>query len=113
MAYQPFRCPVCNGKGLVPNGFYSFEPSRSSVYVSAETCRTCQGTGILWGPADPPQTQPKCITITDDPAGTETPWWIVPSKGPTSSHEYIYPYEGSSVSHASFDPSIEITFTAT
>lgn len=47
---NPYRCPVCNGTGLVPNGFYtrtiSYWPTTD---VTPETCRTCKGTGIFWG----------------------------------------------------------------
>ena len=40
------KCPVCDGTGKVPNGFYS---STSGEWVSTsavpETCRSCGGTG--------------------------------------------------------------------
>ena len=46
----PHRCPVCNGSGLVPNGFYmqtgGHWPTTSTI---PETCRSCGGTGIVWG----------------------------------------------------------------
>ena len=41
---QPYKCPICEGTGKVPAGFYSM-----GVVVSdskSETCRSCQGTGI-------------------------------------------------------------------
>lgn len=44
---QPFRCPVCNGGGTVPAGIYNRFCSTS--YNTEETCRTCNGTGIVWG----------------------------------------------------------------
>lgn len=42
------RCPVCGGNGLVANGFYN----QTSGYwftssISPETCRTCNGTGVI------------------------------------------------------------------
>lgn len=47
---SPFRCPVCNGKGVVPNGFYtSVGGSWQSTSLSPEKCRTCNGTGVIWG----------------------------------------------------------------
>lgn len=46
---KPYRCPVCNGRGTVPNGFYR---STGDVIVSyttePEVCRTCSGKGIVW-----------------------------------------------------------------
>ena len=44
---QPFRCPVCNGGGTVPAGIYNRFCSTS--YNTEETCRSCNGTGIVWG----------------------------------------------------------------
>ena len=49
MEAEPYRCPVCNGRGLVPGGFYS---STSDVWITGmlatEVCRTCQGKGVIW-----------------------------------------------------------------
>ena len=46
----PHRCPVCNGNGLVPNGFYMQTSGYWSTSDSAlETCRSCNGSGIVWG----------------------------------------------------------------
>ena len=42
-------CPVCNGNGLVPNGFYTQTSGDWPISsVTPETCRSCSGTGILW-----------------------------------------------------------------
>ena len=46
-------CPVCGGKGLVPNGFYDVGSSNLGNYrqkttsASPETCRSCQGKGYI------------------------------------------------------------------
>lgn len=46
----PHRCPVCNGNGLVPNGFYMQTSGHwSTSSITPETCRSCNGTGIVWG----------------------------------------------------------------
>lgn len=45
---QPYRCPVCNGKGIVPVGFYS-TGAVSTNTATDEPCRTCHGKGIVWG----------------------------------------------------------------
>ncbi len=49
MNKKPYTCPVCNGTGLVPNGFYN------NIYgfgvtsdLTPETCRSCTGTGLVW-----------------------------------------------------------------
>ena len=45
---RPFKCPVCGGRGIVPNGFYDIFP-QSITSITPETCKTCHGTGIIWG----------------------------------------------------------------
>ena len=47
MAYQ--KCPVCNGNGTVSGGFYD-HPGDCPYWTTdhtTETCRTCQGRGII------------------------------------------------------------------
>jgi len=45
----PHRCPICNGNGLVPNGFYNQTSGYwSTTSLNAEKCRTCNGTGVIW-----------------------------------------------------------------
>ena len=44
----PFRCPICGGSRIVPNGFYdntSGDWSRTSA--TPEPCRSCEGSGII------------------------------------------------------------------
>lgn len=49
------RCPVCNGRGIVPSNFYSthYEPNYSHLTCSMSTsngsvtCRSCHGKGII------------------------------------------------------------------
>ena len=46
----PYRCPVCRGNGQVDNGFYNQTTGDwSSTSTAPETCRSCQGTGVVWG----------------------------------------------------------------
>lgn len=42
-------CPVCGGKGLVPNGFYITVGSSyySTTSTSPEICRSCGGKGYI------------------------------------------------------------------
>lgn len=41
-------CPVCNGKGLVPNGFYNVgSNTRTTTSATPETCRSCGGKGYI------------------------------------------------------------------
>ena len=46
----PFRCPVCGGSRVVPNGFYR-QTSGDWLTTDAtpETCRSCNGIGIIYG----------------------------------------------------------------
>ena len=49
MNKQPYVCPVCCGKRVVPNGFYSsFNYSFYSSNAAAEKCESCNGRGIVW-----------------------------------------------------------------
>lgn len=46
---RPFVCPICGGNGLVTNGFYNQTSGYwSTTCIIPETCRTCNGTGIVW-----------------------------------------------------------------
>jgi hypothetical protein len=47
---RPYACPVCLGRGIVPAGFYSLADSLSGT--APDKCRTCLGTGIIWGRDD-------------------------------------------------------------
>ena len=40
------RCPVCEGRGSLPCGFYSGATSATSL--NADECRTCWGSGVLY-----------------------------------------------------------------
>ena len=47
-ARAPVRCPVCLGKGLLPQGFYDFGPVIPGTGANAvEKCRSCGGRGIV------------------------------------------------------------------
>jgi len=53
MSKAPFRCPVCLGKGIVSSGFYDVSTQYwTTSDTSFITCRTCLGTGIVWGPPE-------------------------------------------------------------
>ena len=43
------RCPVCMGKGLVPNSFYATTSGIGSTTQTflPEKCRTCNGAGVI------------------------------------------------------------------
>lgn len=46
----PYKCPICEGRGHVPGGWYQ---STGNSWVSSGTafdlCKTCNGEGIVWG----------------------------------------------------------------
>jgi DnaJ-class molecular chaperone len=43
---SPHVCPICNGRGQVPERFYN-EKSADNFRVA---CRTCHGSGVIWEP---------------------------------------------------------------
>lgn len=46
---KPNKCPICNGTGLVPGGFYTSALGGTGTSSAAtEQCRQCKGTGIIW-----------------------------------------------------------------
>ena len=45
----PYKCPVCNGNGLVSNGFYSQMSGHwTTSSTTSEACRSCN-YGVVWG----------------------------------------------------------------
>lgn len=55
--WQPMLCPLCLGRGHVPNGFYTSTAGQgwSTSSTAPETCRSCNGTGYV--PAPPAATE--------------------------------------------------------
>ena len=46
-----YTCPVCNGRGFVPCGFYlsqTYDGSSVTDSTSTELCRSCGGRGIIF-----------------------------------------------------------------
>ncbi len=51
LASEPHRCPVCDGRGTVPLGFYDGTVDHSGTTTTVphtENCRSCLGVGVLW-----------------------------------------------------------------
>ncbi len=48
---QWHRCPVCMGTGIVPLGTYSGTAGQFTFTTVplTEQCRSCRGSGIVWG----------------------------------------------------------------
>jgi len=44
---KPYRCPVCEGRGNVPAGFFTRMVDSTSTVP--DPCWPCGGTGIIWG----------------------------------------------------------------
>lgn len=42
---RPYRCPVCEGRGFVPVGFYG---EGFSLNTGTEPCRAGCANGVLW-----------------------------------------------------------------
>ncbi len=50
---EAIKCPVCNGNGLVPNGFYTQTSGQwDTTSAEPEKCRSCGGKGYLVVPSD-------------------------------------------------------------
>ena len=45
----PYQCPVCGGNGIVDAGFYGQTSGYWTSVGGFETCRSCNGTGIIYG----------------------------------------------------------------
>ena len=42
------KCPICDGHGIVPGGFYdSVAGEITTSTVSSEICRNCGGLGVV------------------------------------------------------------------
>jgi len=46
---KPHKCPVCEGSGIVPSGFYLKTGDSWTSNTTSEKCRACDGKGIIWG----------------------------------------------------------------
>jgi hypothetical protein len=53
----PHRCPVCEGRGTVSREFYEMPATKldfttlpNQTTIERETCRSCNGMGIVWPP---------------------------------------------------------------
>ena len=45
----PYRCPICEGRGIVPGGFYiSLSGGWGTSTNVTEPCRSCAGSGIIY-----------------------------------------------------------------
>ena len=43
------KCPVCNGRGLVPYGFYQSQSGKwTAGGIGDELCKSCHGSGVVW-----------------------------------------------------------------
>jgi len=45
---KPYKCPVCEGRGTVPAGFYN-QSRYMYTYEPDVTCKSCFGRGIVYG----------------------------------------------------------------
>ena len=66
----PEVCPVCQGHGIMPHGFFEHPAGVSFGSTSCENvkCRPCDGTGILW----PARHAPQAPAVSD----TEIVEWL-------------------------------------
>jgi len=48
----PHTCPVCQGRGSVPMGFYNPNNQGTANSTAPDQCRSCAGTGVVWREED-------------------------------------------------------------
>lgn len=48
MKYQ--KCPVCEGRGVVAQGFYNPYSHSMTSSLAPDKCKTCDGDGIILEP---------------------------------------------------------------
>ncbi len=41
------KCPICEGRGILPNGFYNPLPLGSTTSTAPEICKRCGGIGTI------------------------------------------------------------------
>lgn len=47
---KPYKCPVCEGKGINKNTLIVDNISNASeIYIKNPSCISCEGKGIVWG----------------------------------------------------------------
>lgn len=73
----PYKCPICDGHGIVPGGFYSSTGGRSISTNSTEPCRACGGTGIVWGDGPSPVYGGEFRYEEDEETGQGSAWFDV------------------------------------
>lgn len=95
---KPYLCPVCEGIGKVPGGFYDGNPN---PVLAREECKACSGTGILWG---------SDFSI-DVQAPDSVPWVnpLDPSDGNTTFPPYTITWENPGDTMIPLSQSYEIT----
>jgi DnaJ-class molecular chaperone len=47
---KPYICPICCGKGTVPQSFYEQPGFGTATSIGEVSCKTCHGEGIVWSP---------------------------------------------------------------
>lgn len=88
----PYKCPVCDGRGIVPVGFYISTSDSWTSTGTSEPCRQCGGVGIIYGVVEGDDENTNCADRKED----GTCW--VPYKKETTMQCYrdggCGPYEG-------------------
>jgi len=65
MKYTYDKCPICEGRGFVPAGFYG-ETHGKAIECRNEECRSCHGKGIV-----------SAIDFGDNNTNGKYPsWWL-------------------------------------
>lgn len=62
---QPYKCPVCEGRGSLPSNFYTRDAGATST--ADIQCRSCKGTGVLWS-TSPGHVEPTAAPVPSTPS---------------------------------------------
>ena len=80
----PYKCPVCDGRGIVPVGFYISTSDSWTSTGTSEPCRQCGGVGIIYGVVEGDDENTNCADRKED--GT---CWVPYTEGcPAGKMEY-------------------------
>lgn len=96
---KPYKCPICNGKGIVSGGFYKSVNEYCSTTNVTETCQQCGGCGIIWGNEDSLEPCDECAPKENPFLCSNYPHNFVVVKNGLYYHDTEYGWEGIEINY--------------